>query len=106
MGTQVSVPTVQYREKQVPTYSTQVVEKVVEVPQVLVEEVPVEVPQIQTAEVIRQDAVAQTKEVVKQIPRVSMQYRERVMEMRDQIQQDYVAPAPAVEYVTATPAVE
>merc|ERR1711953_1365644 len=73
--------------------------------QVLVEEIPVEVPQIQTAEVLRQDAVAQTKEVVKQIPRVSMQYRERVMEMREQIQQENVAPAPAVEYITAAPAI-
>merc|ERR1711972_1205254 len=30
---------------------------------------------------------------------------ERVMVMRDQIQQDYVAPAPAVEYITAAPAI-
>merc|ERR1711906_37522 len=57
--TQVSVPTVEIVQKQVPTYQTQVVEKVVEVPHVLVEEVAVEVPQIQTTEVLRQDAVAQ-----------------------------------------------
>ena len=67
--TQVSVPTVQIAEKQVPTWSTQVVEKIVEVPHVLREEQAVEVPQIQTCEVIRQDAVAQTREVIKQIPR-------------------------------------
>merc|ERR1719454_108114 len=83
---------VQIREKQVATYETQVVEKIVEVPQVLIEEVPVEVPQIQTAEVLRQDAVAQTKEVVKQIPRVNMQYRERVIEMKEQIREEFVAP--------------
>merc|ERR1712046_392197 len=73
------------------TYETQVVEKVVEVPHVLREEVAVEVPQIQTAEVVRQDAVAQTREVVKQIPRVSMQYRERVVEMQEQIRQEVIA---------------
>merc|ERR1719454_931160 len=84
---------VQIREKQVATFTTEVVEKLVEVPQVLIEEVPVEVPQIQTAEVLRQDAVAQTKEVVKQIPRVNMQYRERVIEMKEQIREEFVAPA-------------
>merc|ERR1719157_430403 len=88
------LPTVQIAEKQVPTWSTQVVEKVVEVPHVLREEQVVEVPQIQTCEVVRQDAVAQTKEVIKQIPRVQMQYRERVVELRDQIQQQEVIVAP------------
>merc|ERR1711879_549928 len=95
----VSVPTVEIAQKQVATYQTQVVEKVVEVPHVLTEEVAVEVPQIQTAEVVRQDAVAQTREVVKQIPRVSMQYRERVVELREQIQNQVVAQPQMIETV-------
>merc|ERR1711862_285072 len=66
-----------------------------------IEEVPVEVPQIQTAEVLRQDAVAQTREVVKQIPRVNMQYRERVIEMKEQIREEFVAPM--VEYAMPAP---
>merc|ERR1712178_207181 len=89
----------------VPNWSTQVVEKVVEVPHVLMEEVPVEVPQIQTAEVVRQDAVAQTREVVKQIPRVSMQYRERVVELREQIQNQVIS-QPIVETIAPVPIVE
>merc|ERR1712086_935432 len=73
-------------------------EKVVEVPHVLREEVAVEVPQIQTCEVLRQDAVAQTKEVIKQIPRAQMQYRERVVELRDQVRQEQVV-VPQVQQV-------
>lgn len=41
--------------------------------------------------------------VVKQIPRVNMNYVERVMEMREQIQQEYVQPAPVIEYVQPAP---
>merc|ERR1719247_1014295 len=65
----------------------------------------VEVPQIQTAEVLRQDAVAQTREVVKQIPRVSMQYRERVVELKEQIQQEMIV-QPAPVYETIAPVVQ
>merc|ERR1712216_51790 len=92
-------------QKQVPTYQTEIVEKVVEVPHVLIEEMAVEVPQIQTAEVLRQDAVAQTREVVKQIPRVSMQYRERVVELKEQIQQEMIV-QPAPVYETIAPVVQ
>merc|ERR1712086_740211 len=83
-------------------------EKVVEVPHVLREEVAVEVPQIQTCEVLRQDAVAQTKEVIKQIPRVQMQYRERVVELRDQIRQEQVVvpQVQQVEYIQQPQVVE
>merc|ERR1711957_1070659 len=50
--------------------------------------------------VLRQDAVAQTKEVIKQIPRVQMQYRERVVELRDQVQEQIVVPqVQQVEYI-------
>merc|ERR1712086_989743 len=56
-----------------------------------------EVPQIQTAEVLRQDAVAQTREVVKQIPRVTMQYREKVVELRDQIREEMIDQGPQVQ---------
>merc|ERR1712070_1072489 len=103
--TQVSVPSVEIKQKQVPCWETQVVEKVVEVPHVLREEVAVEVPQVQTAEVLRQDAVAQTKEVVKQIPRVSMQYRERVVELRDQIREEVVVQPQIVQEVVQAPVV-
>merc|ERR1712194_269451 len=92
------IPTVELRNKEVICWETQVVEKVVEVPHVLREEVAVEVPQIQTCEVLRQDAVAQTKEVIKQIPRVQMQYRERVVELRDQVRQEQVV-VPQVQMV-------
>merc|ERR1712086_168259 len=71
------------------------------------EEVAVEVPQIQTCEVLRQDAVAQTKEVIKQIPRVQMQYRERVVELRDQVHQEQIVvpQVQMVEYVQQPQAV-
>merc|ERR1712100_991792 len=95
-------PTVQIVQKEVPNISTQIVEKVVEVPHVLTEEIPVEVPQVQYTDVVRQDAVAQTREVIKQIPRVSMEYRERVVELQERIQQEII-PQPIV--TTAAPIV-
>merc|ERR1719386_209640 len=62
----------------------------VEVPQILKEEVAVEVPEVQMAEVFIQQPVATTMEVVKQIPKVSMNYNERVVEMRSQTKAETV----------------
>jgi len=96
--TQVSDPSVDIQQKQVPKYSTQVVEKVVEVTHVLREEVVVEAPQSQIADFLRQDAIAQAEEGVEQISRVSMQYGEKVIERKERIQQ----PTPSVA-TTAMP---
>merc|ERR1719517_309054 len=79
--TQVSCPQVECVDKIVAKYVTQVQERVVEVPQTLVEERLVEVPQVQILEAIREELQPIYREEVKEIPKVMVNYVEKVEEV-------------------------
>eukprot|EP00419_Tripos_fusus_P005173 CAMPEP_0172674296 /NCGR_PEP_ID=MMETSP1074-20121228/12657_1 /TAXON_ID=2916 /ORGANISM="Ceratium fusus, Strain PA161109" /LENGTH=1015 /DNA_ID=CAMNT_0013491695 /DNA_START=1 /DNA_END=3048 /DNA_ORIENTATION=+ len=86
--TQVSCPKVELRDKVVPRTETRVVEKVVPVPQVLTREVHNEVPQVQYVETIREEPDYKYKEMLHEIPKWSVNYTERVEEVRQECVQE------------------
>ncbi|CAK0910841.1 unnamed protein product [Prorocentrum cordatum] len=86
--TEVVKPQVQLVDKPVPRVITEPLERAVEVHQApLLEEQPVPVPQVMTVEALREQPYENIQQAVKQVPRVSMEYRERLVEMRQELRQ-------------------
>jgi hypothetical protein len=89
--TQVLVPQTEYKDKPVrKIVETQVVEKHVPVPLTLMEERIVEVPQQQIVEALREEHQPVIKEVIKHVPKVQMNYVEKVVEVQSTLQQETI----------------
>lgn len=81
--TEVSGPQVQYVDKAVPRFVTEAHEVIIEkTMRPLLEEMPVAVPQVQNVEALREEVVNYWHQQVKEVPKVNMEYRERLIEMR------------------------
>merc|ERR1711957_949636 len=93
-------------DKQIPVSVMKYTEKIVPYAVTIEEERPIEVPQVLTVEITTQRPNPQYQQIPKQIARVQMQYRERVVELRDQVQEQIVVPqVQMVEYIQQPQAV-